>query len=274
VRLRLRPPRSEQSSSASRSGRSAIRANSLRDPRSVRPTAAVPCAEVRSASRPAGHSESSWSDNVSVDVERTPDSTSSSENLTQTFRSRRPRILDSSCPPLTKPTAVRSSHFLQQPSCELAITLDPEPLALRSTRNRRRTAMRRAPLGRRRRDPAAAWQYSRQSRAGRYLTVEPSWLPSAACAAHSNTGRRPSGVVVPVNPDAHRALVALSASTCPASARPVAGVRHVSSGRRPVHVQCPRARCPRARCPRVRYPVPVSASSASVRHPCPFCPHR
>jgi hypothetical protein len=46
---------------------------------------------------------------------------------------------DSSCPALTKPTAVRSSHLLQQPSHELVITLDPEPLALRSTRNRRRS---------------------------------------------------------------------------------------------------------------------------------------
>jgi hypothetical protein len=52
-------------------------------PRPVRPTAAVRCAKVRSASRPADHSESGWSDNVSADVERTPDSTSSSENLTQ-----------------------------------------------------------------------------------------------------------------------------------------------------------------------------------------------
>jgi hypothetical protein len=76
----------------SRSGQSAIRANSIKDPRSVRPTAAVRCAEVRSASRPAGHSESGWSDNVSADVERTPDATSSSENLTQTSRTRRPKI--------------------------------------------------------------------------------------------------------------------------------------------------------------------------------------
>ena len=91
VRLRLGPPRSEPWSSASRSGRSAIRANSLRDPRSVRPTAAVRCAKVRSASRPAGHSESGWSDKVSADVERTTDSTSSSENLSQRPISRAPR---------------------------------------------------------------------------------------------------------------------------------------------------------------------------------------
>jgi hypothetical protein len=38
---------------------------------------------------------------------------------------------DSSCPALTKPTAVRSSHLLQQPSHELVITLDPELLARR-----------------------------------------------------------------------------------------------------------------------------------------------
>ena len=82
----------EPPSSVSRSGRSATRASSLRDSRSLRRTAAVRCAEVRSASRPADHSESGWSDDVSADVERTPDATSSSENLTQTFRSRRPRI--------------------------------------------------------------------------------------------------------------------------------------------------------------------------------------
>jgi hypothetical protein len=41
--------------------------------------------------RPAGHPESGWSDKVSADVERTPDSTSSSKNLTQTFRSQRPK---------------------------------------------------------------------------------------------------------------------------------------------------------------------------------------
>jgi hypothetical protein len=87
----LRPPSPRPPSSASRSGRSAIRASSLRDPRSLRPTAAVRCAEVRSASRPAGHSESGWSDDVSADVERTPDSTSSSQNLPHLFSSQPPR---------------------------------------------------------------------------------------------------------------------------------------------------------------------------------------
>ena len=87
----LGPPSSRTTVIGKPQWRSAIRANSTRDPRSVRPTAAVRCAEVRSMSRPAGHSESGWSDDVSADVERTPDSTSSSENLTQTFRSRRPR---------------------------------------------------------------------------------------------------------------------------------------------------------------------------------------
>jgi hypothetical protein len=101
-----------------------------------------------------------------------------------------------------------------------------------------------APLGRRRRDPAAAWQYSRQSRAGRYLTVEPSWLPSAACAAHSNT------VAVPP------CLVALSASTCPASGRPV------SASGRPVSASgtCPAsARLVSAR------PISSAVSASSVQ---------
>jgi hypothetical protein len=122
-----------------------------------------------------------------------------------------------------------------------------------------------APLGRGRRDPAAAWQYSRQSRAGGYLTVEPSWLPSAACAAHSNTGRRPSGVVVPGYPDADRALVALSASTCPASARPVSGVRYLSSVRASgtCPASAPGVRASDIQC-RVRVQCPVRASGIRV----------
>ncbi len=60
-----------------------------RNLRSVRPTAAVRCAKVR----PAGHSESGWSDDASADVERTADSTSSSENLTPTFRGSDPGSL-------------------------------------------------------------------------------------------------------------------------------------------------------------------------------------
>jgi hypothetical protein len=81
--------------------RSAIRACSLRDPRPVRPTAAVRCAEVRSASRPAGHSESGWSDKVSADVERTPDSTSPSQNLPHLFSSQPPRSSSWSWPMIT-----------------------------------------------------------------------------------------------------------------------------------------------------------------------------
>jgi hypothetical protein len=104
-----------------------------------------------------------------------------------------------------------------------------------------------APLGRRRRDPAAAWQYSRQSRAGRYLTVEPSWLPSAACAAHSNTGRRPT---VPWSP-------------CP---RPHVQSVRPSSVRRPARVQCPASgTCPAsARLVSAR-PISSAVSASSVQ---------
>ena len=53
----------------------------------------------------------------------------------------RDRVLFTAVLPFTKSTAIPSSHSLQQPSCEFAITLDPEPLNLRSTRNRLRTAV-------------------------------------------------------------------------------------------------------------------------------------
>jgi hypothetical protein len=126
---------------------------------------------------------------------------------------------------------------------------------------------------------------SRQSRAlAGDLRRAPSCLPSAASAAHSNTARRPSGVVVPGCPDAHLALVALptssSASACPASARPASA--------------CPASARPASACPASARPAsgvrasgvqsPVSAvgcpvSGASVRHPCvsspcPLCAHR
>jgi hypothetical protein len=62
----------------------------------------------------------------------------------------------------------------------------------------RRSAIRLTCRSRRGSDPAAVGQCNRQSRAlAGGLTAEPSWVPSAACAAHSNTVRRPSGVVGP-----------------------------------------------------------------------------
>jgi len=106
------------------------------------------------------------------------------------------------------------------------------------------------------------------SRAGGGLTAEPSWLPSAACAApHRNTVRRPAG---------RRLVVAAQMSGClPWLGRPVRilGQRprvrcQVSSVRacdvRASGVQCPGVRvsgCPGVHCPGC--PASVSARSAS-----------
>jgi hypothetical protein len=49
--------------------------------------------------------------------------------------------LDSTCPALYQTHSRSQLHFLQQPSHELAITLDREPRALHSTGNRPRTAV-------------------------------------------------------------------------------------------------------------------------------------
>jgi hypothetical protein len=127
---------------------------------------------------------------------------------------------------------------------------------------------------RQRSDPAAAWQCRRQSRAlAGGLSAEPSWLPSATCAAAAHhTVRRPRGVVVPGCPDAHRAVVALSASSVtvgvssvrPSSVRrPVcAGVRYVS-GVRASSVRCP-ARGVRRPASGVRCEPPASGSTLSA----------
>jgi hypothetical protein len=137
-------------------------------------------------------------------------------------------------------------------------TLDPKPI--------RGQQCAEAPLGCRRSDPVAAWQCSRQSRAlAGGLTAEPSWLPSAACAAaaHSNTVRRPSGVVVP------------RMSGCPLClGRRVRVLRQRPRVQRPP-VQCltsgtvqrPRVRCPRGWCPMSGVQCPVSVSGVRCERP-------
>lgn len=86
----LRPPRSEPSSSASRT--MIDRQGEFTQGPAVCQTDRRRPLRQGPIGFPTGHSESGWSDNVCADVERKPDSTSSSENLTQTFRSQRPRI--------------------------------------------------------------------------------------------------------------------------------------------------------------------------------------
>ena len=108
------------------------------------------------------------------------------------------------------------------------------------------------------------------SRSGRWPHAEPSWLPSAARAAHSNTLWRPSGVVLPRmsgrppclgrpvrvfrqrRPVQRPPVQRLASGACPASAGPGPRVRCRASGVRcPVSVssvQCPVStsgvRCP------------------------------
>ena len=169
--------------------------------------------------------------------------------------------------PNTKPSTALTIQTHTAPLFQPALTVSVPVItdghhrhALRSTRNHPRTAMRRG----------AAWPPA--ARPSSCVAVQPAvsrWQVPHRRAVMVAERRvcRPQQHGSP----SHRALVALSASTCPASGRPVSGVRHVSSVRRPVHVQRPRAWCPR-----VRYPVPCPrpVSSASVRHPCPLCPYR
>jgi hypothetical protein len=129
-----------------------------------------------------------------------------------------------------------------------AITDEASPFALRSTRINLRTAVRQGAAW-----PPRVTQQLRGTAAGSLARWQVAALPSRhGCRAPRvpllPTATRfavPSASWCPRCPDAHRALVALSASpsasTCPASARP--GVR------RPARVQRPRVRCPRVWCP-------------------------
>jgi hypothetical protein len=102
--------------------------------------------------------------------------------------------------------------------------------------------------------PGSAVAVSR-ALAGR-LTAEPSWWPSAACAApHRNTVRRPAGRRLVVGP------------SCPEPAVPWSPCPHPwSASKCPVSgpgVQCPRMRCPRVRCPMSGCPVSGCGRPAS-----------
>jgi hypothetical protein len=131
------------------------------------------------------------------------------------------------------------------------------------------------------------------SRSGRWPHAEPSWLPSAARAAHSNTLWRPSGVVLPRmsgrppclgrpvrvfrqrRPVQRPPVQRLASGACPASACPGPRVRCPMSG-----VRCPVSMSGvRVQCPVSRVDVGCPVSDASVRHSCvsrlcPLCPHR
>ena len=152
------------------------------------------------------------------------------------------------------------------PADALAITLDREPFALRSTRNRPRTAVRRGAAGRRG-GRAGAWYCERQSRAGRWPTAEPSWLRALRALSRGTrlgVQRAAVGRGGPGGADAGRAFVTVSASSasvrCPERA---------SSVRVPVHANC----CPVSGvapgCP----PSVVQGEASGVRAlPCPLCP--
>jgi hypothetical protein len=126
--------------------------------------------------------------------------------------------------------------------------------ALRSTRIIPRRAVRRGAAWPPAERPSSCLAVQAVSRAGRWPHRRAVMAAERGGCRHSNTVRRPSGVVVPGYPDAHRGLVALSASFV--SVR-VASVRP-SGVRRPVRVQRPRVRCPLVRCPvpGARCPVP------------------
>jgi hypothetical protein len=140
----------------------------------------------------------------------------------------------------------------------LAITDEAPPLALRSTRNRPRTAVRRG---------AAQRAVLRSVRRGQghgagFVTAEPSWVakrpqtlrPGRSLAAQRVVAGR-EDVRTPATP-----VVALSASSVRrADVRPIG---HAD-------VRCPRVRCPRDRChPGVRTDGPPVSAALQPR-----CPH-
>jgi len=186
--------------------------------------------------------------------------------------------------PLPKPQPPAAPTFSNNLHVELAITLDPEPLALRSTRIVRGQQCAEAPL-----DPGGA---TKQLPARRYLalegglTAEPAWAAERRRRRPQEHGwasqRAVAGRGGPGGPDAGRAVVSLSASSAsvrrPASGVqcPVSGVRCERHPRLPVHGTVSSVRCGRlsVQVSAVRRPLsgvrcPASGVCALPR---PLCP--
>jgi hypothetical protein len=119
----------------------------------------------------------------------------------------------------------------------------------------------------RRSDRAAGWSCGRQSRAGRWPTAEPSWLPSAAGVVHRNTvgwpSARPLGMVAQ---GVRMPAVPSSACRCPRSASGVQCLVRVFSITR----ACPGGRCPVSGAASERPDVRRPVSGVGVR--CPWVP--
>ena len=165
------------------------------------------------------------------------------------------------CPLIASlPTVPHCSTSIHTAMQALGITLDPEPLALPSTRNRLRTAMRRG----------AAWSAGRPSsflavRRGRLAlaggpAAEPSWLQSPRRCPQEHgwaSQRAAAGRSSPGGADAGRALVTGSTSS--------ARVRCPVSG---ASVQCPRVHA----CPSTRPLSSVRCGHLSVQASGVRCP--
>jgi hypothetical protein len=116
----------------------------------------------------------------------------------------------------------------------------------------------------------SSWRWCEgQSRTGRWPTAEPSWLPSAAGAGHSNTvgwpSARPLGVVAQ---EVRMPAVPSSPCRCP---RPASGVRRPVSGADSVHACLSTRPLSSVRCGRLSVQVsgvrrgrPMSVGSASA----------
>jgi hypothetical protein len=145
-----------------------------------------------------------------------------------------------------------------------AITLDGHRRALRSTRNRPRRAVRRGAAWPA--DRAAGWSCGRQSRAGRWPTTEPSWLPSPAGAVHRNTvgwpSARPLGMVAQ---EVRMPAVPSSACRC---LRPASGVQCLVRGVQ--HHACLSTRLSGVRCGRLSVQMSgVRCPVSGVQRGCP-----
>jgi hypothetical protein len=170
-----------------------------------------------------------------------------------------PHPIPHPAPPPTQP-----AH--RPPTNPTHITDASHHLALLSTHLIRGEQCAEARLGRQS-DRAAGWSCARQSRAGRWPTAAPSWLPSAAGAVHRNTVGWPSARPLGMVAQEVRMRPCLRQRVGVLGQRPVSSVWcGCPAARVPVHAAAVRCPVRASERPDVRRPV----SSVGVR--CPWVP--
>ena len=191
------------------------------------------------------------------------------------FTLRRHSTYPSTCHPHIRPTLHNAPQCHAPSSERLCITDEASPLALRSTRNRLRTAVRRGASWTAKCHPAPVWSRRWPGLLGSVLSAELSWLLSTRWRlAGGASGRRPSGRTSLRRPGVPgrlpcRPSPSVSTIRCLPIRLPCPGLVVQPSGVQPSSVRSSSSgvRCPPVRCPVIWCPPSARSHPSRPRKP-------